>query len=536
MAKDISPQISTLLEQFVPDHIRANHPAFIDFVEAYFNYLEVSNKSAFYENTLPQQRDIQTQEQQFLRQIQKEIGLFVPQEYATDPKLFYNRISDLWRAKGSKEAIETFFRLFLNDAVEVYYPWVQVLKPSDGRWVIEDKLRVVMLSGDANDFTGKTIQQLGSDATARVDRVERKVYSDGIIHELTLVKGTQTDEFDPRERIIANDVAGLEAEIYRSLADIQILTGGTGYQRGDRIRVDGFEGFTFTAYVSGVDERNGAITDVRISNYGAGNTPDSVLNSANPPQYYFEDFLLYRTSDELLVGPSESIGNITAFLRDTEIQLPVINEEIIVESRVEQIIIPLDELKLIIPGRTVNTEIAVDITFTSPVFEINTISGSGAKFLLSFGAVVTTPGYYEDVRGQLSESIVLQDSKFYQKFSYEVSTNFSTRLWIDALKRSVHPGGTEVFGNIRINEILDGRVKESSIYTAKTEPSDYVLTERPRLTSTPLGFAQDYTIPDQVYFSEAYVGTEFFNDPFVDATESSSQVFDSEDEEEFIEQ
>lgn len=534
MRKELSPHVSTLLEQFVPDHIRSSYPNFIDFVEAYFDYLEHSNGSGYYQNTLPQQRDIRTQEQQFLRQIQKEIGLFVPTEYQANPQVFYDKISDLWRSKGSREAIETFFRLFLNDAVEIYYPWEQVLKPSDGRWIVEDKIRVVMISGAGEDFEGKIIQQLGSDAEARVDRVERKVYTDSIIYELTLVRGTQAGEFVPREQIIA--AGGLKAEIYRSLSDIQILSGGTGYRRGDRIRVEGFEGFTFTAYVSGVDEVTGSVTDVRISNYGAGNTPDIVLDSQNPPQYYFEDFLLYRTSDGLLVGPSVTLGNITAYLRDTQIQLPVVNEEIIVEGRVEPIIVPLDDLKLVITGRNQDTEIPLDVTFTSPVFEIDTVSGSGAQFLLAFGAVVTTPGYYEGVRGQLSESIVLQDSRFYQQFSYEVSTNFSTRLWIDALKRTVHPGGTEVFGNIRLKEILDSRVKNSFVYVAKTEGSEYILTERPALTSTPLGFIQDYTIPEEVFFSEAYVGTEFFNDPFTDATELSTQSFDSENAEEFIEQ
>jgi hypothetical protein len=534
MRNDLSPYVSALLEKFVPEHIRANYPQFVDFVRAYFDFLEETHGSGYYQNTLPQQRDIRTQEQEFLSLIQKEIGLFVPREYAASPAVFYDRISDLWRSKGSEDAIRTFFRLFLDDAVEIYYPWNQVLKPSDGRWIVEDKIRVVMISGNGEDFEGRIIQQLGSDSSARVDRVERKVYTDGIIFELTLVKGSQNGEFDSRERIIAD--GGLEAEIYRSLSDIQILSGGTGYRRGDRIRVEGFEGFTFTAYVSGVEENTGAITDVRISNYGAGNTPDVVLDSNNPPQYYFEDFLLYRTSDGVLVGPSINLGNITAYLRDTQIELPVVNNEIIVEGRVEEIIIPLDELKLVIPGRTENTEIAVDVTFTSPVFEIDTVNGSGAQFLLAFGSVVTTPGYYQGVRGQLSESIVLQDSRFYQKFSYEVSTNFSTRRWIDALKRTVHPGGTEVFGNIRIKEILDSRVKNAFVYTAKTEPSEYILSETPRLVNTPLGFSQNYTIPEQVFFSEAYVGTEYFNDPYVDATESRTQVFDSEDEEEFIEQ
>ena len=465
MRNDLSPHVSALLEQFVPDHIRSNYPQFIDFVQAYFDYLEQSNSSAYYQNTLPQQRDIRTQEDEFLRRIQKEIGLFVPQSYAVEPRLFYDRISDLWRAKGSEEAIKTFFLLFLDDVVEIYYPWEQVLKPSDGRWIVEDKLRVSIISGDPNDFAGKTVRQIGSDAQARVDRVERRVYSDGIIHELTLVQGTQVEKFDPQERIVAD--TGLEAEIYKSVSGLTVTSSGSGYSRGDRVEVNGFEGFTFTAFVSGVDD-NGGITDVRFSNYGAGNTPLHVRDSNTDDLYYFEDFLLYRYSDNTQVGPS-----------------------------------------------TVE-------------YKIDTDSGSGADFDLNFGAVVTTPGEYDGVKGQLSESIVLQDSEFYQKFSYEVSTNYSTRLWIDALKRTVHPGGTAVFGNVRIFEELSNKVQSSVIYTAITTPSEYQLLERPRFVSNPLAFSQDYTIPDQVFFAEAYVGEEYFNEPFVVTTETSTESLTDE--------
>jgi len=458
--QNLSPHVAAILNEFVPDHISANYPKFVEFVAAYFNFLEEVNESGYYQNTLPEQRDIRTQEQQFLQRIQKEIGLFAPREYEANPQVFYDRISELWRSKGSQEAVETFFRLFLDDAVEIRYPWNQVLIPSDGRWIVENKLRVTMISGEAEDYVGQTIRQVGSDAQARVDRVERRVYSDGVIHELTLVKGTVVGDFTPRAQIVSD--SGSVGEIYRSALALNVVSRGTGYQKGDRIRVEGFEGFSFTAFVSGVDEAGG-ITDTRISNYGAGNTPDHVQEANTSEIYYFEDFLLYQYSDDQQAGPSQV------------------------------------------------------------VFEIDTDSGTGADFDIEYGAVVTTDGEYDGVRGQLSESIVLQDSDFYQKFSYEVSTNYSTRLWLDALKRTVHPGGMAVFGNVRIREVLDNTVASSVIYTAITSPSEYVLAERPRFVSNPLAFSQDYTIPEEVFFSEAYVGTEFFNEEFVVTTELSTQ-------------
>lgn len=458
MDKNIAPHISALVDSFVPEHIEASYPKLVLFLKAYLNFLEDTNKASYYQNTLPEQRDVWQQEQQFLARIQKEIGLYVPRDYAATPKVFYQKVVDLYRSKGSEAAVKTFFQLFIDDVVEIYYPWEQVLIPSDGRWVVEDKLRVSMLTGDADLFAGQVIRQVASDAVAKVDKVERRVYSDGVIFELTLVKGTRSGTFEAGQTISA--VGGLSAEIYKSVSGFNIKNGGSGYVPGDRIRVLGFEGFSFNAFVSFVDP-NGAITDIRISNYGAGNTPEHVKDANVSEIFYFKNFDLYRYS---------------------------------------------------------NDSQAVDSTL-----DITSTNGNGADIDLLFDTVVTTAGEYRGVKGQLSESIVIQDSKFYQKYSYEVSTNYSTDIWLDALKRTVHPAGMEVFGNIRLNEFADNSIKSNVIYTATVAPSEYEVLERPVLKSTPLGFRQDYTVQTEVYFSEAYVGTEDFNLEFIDVTESRSQ-------------
>lgn len=458
MRKDISPHISALVDSFVPEHLRANYPKLIEFAKAYFDFLEDSHKASYYQNTIAEQGDVWQQEQQFLARIQKEIGLYVPRAYAVSPKVFYQKVVELFKSKGSEAAIITFFQLFLDDVAEIYYPWEQVLIPSDGRWIVEDKLRVSMITGDPDDFAGRVIKQTDSDATAKVDKVERRVYSDGIIYELTLVKGTKSGTFEAGETITAT--GGLSAEIYRSVSGFNITSGGTNYKPGDRIRVGGFEGFSFNAFVSFVDP-NGAITDIRISNYGAGNTPQHVKDDNVSEIFYFQDFKLYQYSDDTLA--------------------------------------------------------------LTPTLDITSTNGSGADIEILYDTVVTTGGEYRGVKGQLSESIVLQDSNFYQKFSYEVSTNYSTNVWLDGLKRTVHPAGMAVFGNIRLNDSIDNSIQSNVIYTATTSPSEYEILERPLLISTPLGFRQDYTIQTEVYFSEAYVGTEDFNQAFTDVTESRSQ-------------
>jgi hypothetical protein len=453
----LSPHVSALLDQFIPGYIRENFPELIKFIEVYFEYLENEHASAYYQNTLPQQRDLETQDEMFLSSIESELGLFVPREFESNPRDFYYYVTDLWRSKGTKEAIETFFRLLLNDQIIVRFPWDKVLKPSDGRWVIERKLRVTMISGDGYDFLGKEILQVNNLGVAKVTKVERKVYSDVVIFELSLATNDIAGDFVDRDQIIVFDT-DLRAEIYRSVTGLKITNPGTGYQIGDRIRLDQFEGATFVAFVSAVDE-SGGILSVRMSNFGAGNTPNHIIETnPNDERVYLEDFVLYSYATD-------------------------------------QPIASLDD-----------------------EFQIDTEEGVGADFEIEYGAIATTEGIYTGVRGQLSESIVLQDSDFYQKYSYEVVTAYSIDRWLSSIKKSVHPSGVGVFSNVRILNVLPlGATAET--FTDVAIPPNYFFGENVPVTEILDAFVQDYIVGSELYFAETYVGipavlpgTTFTND------------------------
>ena len=464
----IAPHVDTIIDSFVPDHIEANYPDLIAFVRAYLAYLEESNLAGYYQNTLPQQRDVRTQDSEFLRRIEREIGLFVPREYEADPKLFYDRISELWRSKGSQEAIETFFRLFLNDPVQIRLPWEQVLIPSDGRWTQETKIRVSSISGNPRDFAGKQIVQIESFASATVSRVDRRVYSDGIIWELTLVKGSIVGEFFERNDIAIEDDLNTRAEIYRSVSQINVETGGTDYRIGDRVFLQGFEGITFVANVNRIDEDTGAILNLEISNFGSGNTPDHIQENNTTDEYYLEDFLLFEYD-----SPNDQVG----------------------QSTLE--------------------------------FTVDTLNGSGATFSISYAPLVEPEGRYIGVKGQLSESIVLQDSFFFQKYSYEVITNFPLDLWEGPIKKTVSPAGTIVFGNVRVTDELELGV-DAELFSFVTVPAVYELKDTQALGESVIGFIQDYTVGSDFFFLESYVGDEVANQTTTSGTNTESETFSTQ--------
>lgn len=62
------------------------------------------------------------------------------------------------------------------------------------------------------------------------------------------------------------------------------------------------------------------------------------------------------------------------------------------------------------------------------------------------GAVGEYDGYYANTDGFLDSDKYIQDSYYYQVFSYVLNTTRPRSEWIDAIKGSAHPAGTIVFG------------------------------------------------------------------------------------------
>jgi len=493
---EYSPFVSSLIDSFVPDHVRANYPDLIAFIAAYLDYLETSNLSGYYQNTLPQQRNIESQDEQFLRRIEQEIGLFVPREYEATPRVFYNKISELWRSKGSTEAVETFFRLFLNDTVQVRFPWDFVLKPSDGRWQAPEKIRVSLISGDPEAFASRRVEQLEEYGFTTVTRVERKVYADQTIYELTILRSDTVGEFKVGNRIATEDRSTI-GEIYNSVSNIVIESPGSGYSVGDRIRLEGRSRISFEARVTDVDEI-GAIQNVSILDFGSGTTPEHILDSRSSGQYFLNEFGIFQyvgedrqldLADNVDISEDSFTGFTQNYTEGIYFSQPYSGTALFSSTDLSLINQALTESDIqVFPSDLV----------PSPSYQIDTTDGNGAAFSLEFSPIVETSGYYDGVRGQLSEAIVLQDSEFYQKFSYEVVTSYSYDRWIEPLKNHVHPSGTKPFGLINKIERLDPSVEIFSDDVLKALQTDRV--------STPENVKISFTkrLEDRASFSETF--------------------------------
>ena len=86
----------------------------------------------------------------FFKQFKESFMKTVPKKLAPglNQKTLLKNIKDLYRAKGSKKGMELFFRILLNEEVEIVYPTKDIFRMSDGQWS-EDKVFYVIQSNDS---------------------------------------------------------------------------------------------------------------------------------------------------------------------------------------------------------------------------------------------------------------------------------------------------------------------------------------------------------------------------------------------------
>ena len=109
---------------------------------------------------------------------------------------------------------------------------------------------------------------------------------------------------------------------------------------------------------------------------------------------------------------------------------------------------------------------------TSELVETDTITTSGSQTAIvaksdsltgtaTIGAQVTTSGKFINQDGHISEgSKKIQDSLYYQDYSYVVRVAESINKWRDSIKRAVHPSGFYVTGEVNIQTKLSGGIKQ----------------------------------------------------------------------------
>jgi len=311
---------SILINRQVPEFVRDEYPLFITFLEAYYEFLE--QKQAGEKNDLTQQAknlrylsDVDASINEFESSFFNSYASLLPRDAEVNKEFLIKNVLPIYLSKGNEAAFKLLFRMLFNDEIQVSFPKNNVLRASDGKWVIDNILRVQtnirsVYTGDgttkefilaqqvtaediiveidgttktnATDFfirkearkivfntapsSGAVIKVFYEDflvtnlanrkitgtlsgATALVERASKRIITDlfnfGFPFELVIDNKTLIGDFISGEKITTDildsngNLIEIEADGFSTLQTITIINGGTSYNIGDIVPING---------------------------------------------------------------------------------------------------------------------------------------------------------------------------------------------------------------------------------------------------------------------------------------------------------
>ena len=264
-------KISEILENQLPEFVRADHPTFIAFMEAYYEFCEQAGGTTYtgrnnwddIDNTLPE----------FLDFFYKDYLPLFPETMLSDKTLLAKNAKVFYRSKGTEKSFKLLFRALFNEDVDIYYPKNDILKVSGGKWIVSVSLRLTPTNPENFElFKNLSVTGVTSGATALVDST--RIYSAFGTTVYELFVSNVVGEFRSSEEVFGTyvntdgttiDMRGISMGVVSS---VTIVFGGANNNLGDIVPITGGGGIGASAYVSEVT--TGEVVDIDIINPGAG--------------------------------------------------------------------------------------------------------------------------------------------------------------------------------------------------------------------------------------------------------------------------
>lgn len=582
-------KLQTVIDKQLPEFIREDYDKFVQFLKAYYKYLDMTDK-----RDLEELRDIDKTLYDYIIFINDEIGYSTfPNAADTniDPRLFLRKSKQAFTSKGTEESFKYLFRILYNKQVEISYPWDSVLKTSDGKWnqdisiFVEFPISVSQTQAEtiANSYVGNNIAINSSSLSISAYAKKVKFIRDRV-YEVSIDK-RYYGKIEAGSTITQN---GVTSTLLNTTTGYEIISGGKGFSLGDLLvgnTISGSQVISQLIKVTKVDT-DGAIQKISVISYNggydeeffllaskqnvqttaallnltvSGGTTIPALDNSNINNYsdyghiinpdYFpveNSFLTCAGTISVANGSKIVTGVNTKFNNNSTNSGFDVNVGDVLQTTAGTVIGTVasiqstTQLTLVANASPARTSIAFRIpviSYADPGYvgtnlrsfyedTLNNSSGTNtedsALIKFNIGAVAKYQGYYVANDGFLSDDIRLQDSKYYQKYSYLLTVNEKLDNYRGYVNSYIHPAGVKGFAEYQIQEsyapvieVTQSLVAESynSKATFKTINKDIInefvspIGMGGRIKKNPYDgesyMEPDYNVQDYVNFTEA---------------------------------
>lgn len=133
-------RVSILIKNQLPDFVLEDHPRFVSFIEAYYEFLD--NTSYGKAKDMRHIYDVDLFIDEFEQQFFNSFIPYLPRDTKVNKEFLIKNILPLYLSKGSEKSFKYLFRLLFDTEAEIDYPGKYVLRASNSKWVYENILRI----------------------------------------------------------------------------------------------------------------------------------------------------------------------------------------------------------------------------------------------------------------------------------------------------------------------------------------------------------------------------------------------------------
>lgn len=266
---DIEKSIVPFIEAQFPEFYREEGARFIDFVKAYYSWLEQEGQQGDVSRNLMNIRDIDHTKEEFKRFFVSKYLKQLPLTTEANTRFLVKHASDIYRTKGTAEGVELVIKGLFNQESSIYRPAEDLFKTSSGHWIKPVYLELSP-SPRTKDFVGREI--IGADSLTKAfveTLVTRRIgerYID--VAYLSNVRGDfVTGEFITTT---ANTNVYLAPKTTGSMTSLSVLDGGAEFKVGDIFNVESTSGKQGLARVNEISNQTGKVSFIFIDSFVSG--------------------------------------------------------------------------------------------------------------------------------------------------------------------------------------------------------------------------------------------------------------------------
>jgi hypothetical protein len=441
----------SLIPAQVPEFVREDYPAFVSFIQAYYEYLEQ------YGIDLESLRDLDTTLEDYIQYFKSELAVNMPVDLQITDRFLLENIKTQYLAKGSEQSFKLLFQLLYNKNVDVKYPGVSMLRASDGRWQKDVSIFVKVVTGTPDLIEGKLVDVIKPDTTFKV-LVDRRQYVEIEVDRIVQLSDDTYEIFIDRRffgNIEVGDVIRYETifagTIVATTNNISIISPGGGFKAGQLFEIKNGTGVRTIVKVTRINS-TGGIVACEFIKFGIGYPTDFTL-SVNALQDYFTPTTNPLLSSVTVTGQNVSVIETT---NGTSEQGFI--------NTVDYAYDTVGGIKSFYMDGTYAGNVLVTFSAQAISQVVSSVAKESAILHIGLGSLAEYPGYYTSNAGFLSDSVFIQDSKYYQAFSYVLQIDERLATYKTAVRTMLHPAGTALFGEFQItNEFNIGAALESLV-------------------------------------------------------------------------